>query len=73
MKPNEVITGLLIKPEERSIEKVDIRADGKGSILQDLYKHLQCGCVDVGRHGLTYLPSQPDDDICRRLSDAWRT
>lgn len=63
MKPNEVITGWLIKPEERSIEKVKVRADSEGSILQDLYKHLQCEYVDVGRHGLTYLTSQPDDDI----------
>lgn len=63
MKPNEVITGWLIKPEERSIERVDVRADSEGSILHDLYKHLQCDYVDVGRHGLTYLPSQPDDDI----------
>ena len=63
MKPNEVISGWLIKPEERSIERVDVRADSEGSILQDLYNHLQCDYVDVGRHGLTYLPSQPDDDI----------
>ena len=63
MKPNEVITGWLIKPEERSIEKVEVHADKEGSILQDLYKHLQCDYVDVGSHGLTYLPSQPDDDI----------
>lgn len=63
MKPNEVITGWLIKPEERSIEKVEIRADSEGSFLNAMYDALQCDYVDCGRHGLTWLPSQPDDDI----------
>lgn len=63
MHPGEVITGWLIKPDEKSIERVELRADRDGSILQEIYKHLQCDYVDVGRHGLAYLPSRPDDDI----------
>lgn len=63
MKPNEVITGWLIKPEEKSIERVELKADKEGSVLNEMYRLLQCDYVEVGRHGLAYLPSQPDDDI----------
>jgi hypothetical protein len=63
MYPGEIVTGWLIKPDEKSIERVELRADSDGSILQEMYKHLQCDYVEVGRHGLAYLPSQPDDDI----------
>lgn len=63
MKPNEVITGWLIKPDEKSIERVELKADKEGSILNEMYRLLQCDYVEVGRHGLAYLPSQPDDDI----------
>ena len=58
------IKGLLIDPENQTITEVDVIEDAKkGSHLASIYEHLQCGWVDVGRNCLSYLPSEPQDDL----------
>ena len=57
------IKGLLIDPEKREISEVSIPADDDGSCLEGMYSALHCTAVDVGRGGLSYLPSHPADDV----------
>ena len=57
------IKGLLIDPEKREISEVSIPFDDEGSCLDGMYRALNCTAVDVGRGGLRYLPSHPEDDV----------
>lgn len=60
----KTIKGILIEPSTSSIREVDVELDGNSSsTLKSMYKLLNCSCVDVGRGGLKFLPSSPDDDV----------
>eukprot|EP00831_Metopus_contortus_P046199 TRINITY_DN37085_c0_g1_i2.p3 TRINITY_DN37085_c0_g1~~TRINITY_DN37085_c0_g1_i2.p3 ORF type:complete len:126 (-),score=12.66 TRINITY_DN37085_c0_g1_i2:270-647(-) len=59
----KTIKGILIDPSTSSIQEVDVEVSDDNSTLKGMYKLLGCNCVDVGRRGLEYLPSQPDDDV----------
>ncbi len=60
----KTIKGILIDAATASIREVDVELDGdSSSTLKSMYKLLNCSCVDVGRGGLRYLPSCPDDDV----------
>lgn len=59
----KTIKGILIDPENGKIEEVDVPVEKYGSTLRSLYRLIGCSCVDVGRGGLTYLPSHPVDDV----------
>lgn len=57
------IKGLLIDPYAQKITEVQIPVEDDGSCLNGMYRAIGCECVDVGRGGLRYLPSHPEDDV----------
>jgi len=61
--------GLLIDPLFHRISEVEVPIDENGSSLHGMYDVLECSCVDVGRGGLLFLPSKPDDDLW--FDDEW--
>jgi hypothetical protein len=59
----DIIKGLLIDPENQTISEVELMQDAEGTMLESIYEHLNCSCVDVARQLLTHLPSSPTDDV----------
>ena len=59
----KVLKGLLIDPEKREISEVEIPVEEDGGCLNGMYRAIGCSTVDVGRGGLSYLPSHPADDV----------
>lgn len=57
------MTGILIDPKARSIREVEIKKDEDGSCLTDMYRELNCECVDVAPGVMSYLPGHPEDDL----------
>ena len=55
-----IIKGVLIDPVNRTVSEVELSNE---NLLASMYKVLGCACVDVGREGLTFLPSKPYDDL----------
>lgn len=56
----KTIKGLLICPDTRTITEIDVNNEDS---LQAMYEAIKCDCVDVGRGGLQFLPSKPQDDV----------
>lgn len=54
------IKGLLICPDKRTITEVEVNSEDS---LQAMYNLIECSAVDVGRGGLQFLPSSPQDDV----------
>ena len=55
-----IIKGVLIDPVNRTVSEVELSNE---NLLESMYKVLGCERVDVGREGLTFLPSKPYDDL----------
>lgn len=60
---SKTIKGLLIDPEACEISEIEIPVKESGSCLDGMYKALKCSAVDIGRGGLRFLPSHPEDDV----------